>query len=109
MNPLTFEQIIAIVSFLGMMVSLINGARAMARASNEDAMRLVRIEEGIKQLKGDTEDSQKALAAYMDRTDKAIVNMRDTLAEHNTRLAVVEDVTRTQAGRLECLERARAH
>lgn len=109
MNPLTFEQIIAIASFLGMMVSLINGARAMARASNEDAMRLVRIEEGIKQLKGDTEDSQKALAAYMDRTDEAIVNMRDTLAEHNTRLAVVEDVTRTQAGRLERLERAHAH
>lgn len=109
MNPLTFEQIIAIASFLGMMVSLINGARAMARASNEDAMRLVRIEEGIKQLKGDTEDSQKALAAYMDRTDEAIVNMRDTLAEHNTRLAVVEDVTRTQAGRLERLERASAH
>lgn len=109
MNPLTFEQIIAIASFLGMMVSLINGARAMARASNEDAMRLVRIEEGIKQLKGDAEDNQKALAAYMAHTDEAIVNMRDTLAEHNTRLAVVEDVTRTQAGRLERLERAHAH
>ena len=109
MNPLTFEQIIATVSFLGMMVSLINGARAMTRASNEDAMRLVRIEEGVKQLKGDAEDSQKAFAAYMARTDETITNIRDALSIHDTRLAVVEDVTRTQAGRLERLEQAHTH
>jgi hypothetical protein len=106
MNPITFEQIVAAVSFVGMMISIINGTRAMNRASQEDAMRLVRIEEGVKQLKGDAEDSQKALVAYMSRTDEAIVNIRDTLAEHNTRLAVVEGVTRTQAGRLERLEKA---
>ena len=109
MNPLTSEQIIAIVSFLGMMVSLINGARAMTRASNEDAMRLVRIEEGIKQLKGDAEDNQKAFAAYMARTDEVISSVKDTIAQHDTRLAVVEDVTRTQAGRLERLEKAHTH
>ena len=109
MNPLTFEQMIATVSFLGMMVSLINGARAMTRASNEDAMRLVRIEEGVKQLKGDAEDSQKAFAAYMARTDETITNIRDALSIHDTRLAVVEDVTRNQAGRLERLEQANTH
>ena len=109
MNPLTFEQIIATVSFLGMMVSLINGARAMTRASNEDAMRLVRIEEGVKQLKSDLDDTQKAFTAYMARTDETITNIRDTLSIHDTRLAVVEDVTRTQAGRLERLEQAHTH
>ena len=55
MNPLTFEQIVAAVSFLGMVLTLINGAKAMNRASQEDAMRLVRIEEGVKQLKSDLE------------------------------------------------------
>lgn len=109
MNPLTFEQIIATVSFLGMMVSLINGARAMTRASNEDAMRLVRIEEGVKQLKGDAEDSQKAFAAYMARTDEVISTLKENIAHHDTRLAVVEDVTRTQAGRLERLEQVSTH
>ena len=109
MNPLTFEQIIATVSFLGMMVSLINGARAMTRASNEDAMRLVRIEEGVKQLKSDLDDTQKAFTAYMARTDETIVSIRDTLSVHDTRLAVVEDVTRNQAGRLERLEQAHTH
>lgn len=109
MNPLTFEQIIAIVSFLGMMVSLINGAKAMTRASQEDAMRLVRIEEGVKQLKSDLDDTQKAFTVYMARTDETITNIRDTLSVHETRLAVVEDVTRTQAGRLERMEQAHTH
>ena len=84
MNPLTFEQIVAAVSFLGMVLTLINGAKAMNRASQEDAMRLVRI-------------------------DETITNIRDTLSIHDTRLAVVEDVTRTQAGRLERLEQAHTH
>lgn len=106
MNPITFEQIVATVSFVGMMISIINGTRAMNRASQEDAMRLVRIEEGIKQLRGDAEDSQKAFAAYMARTDEVISTVKETLAHHDTRLAVVEDVTRTQAGRLERLEKA---
>lgn len=109
MNPLTFEQMIAVVSFLGMMVSLINGARAMTRASNEDAMRLVRIEEGVKQLKGNLDDTQQAFTAYMARTDEVISSLRDTIAQHDTRLAVVEDVTRIQAGRLERLEQAQTH
>ena len=109
MNPLTFEQIIAIVSFLGMMVSLINGAKAMTRASQEDAMRLVRIEEGVKQLKIDLDDTQKAFTAYMSRTDETITNLREMLSVHDTRLAVVEDVTRNQAGRLERLEQANTH
>ena len=109
MNPLTFEQIVAAVSFLGMVLTLINGAKAMNRASNEDAMRLVRIEEGVKQLKGDAEDSQKAFAAYMARTDEVISTLKENIAHHDTRLAVVEDVTRTQAGRLERLEQASTH
>ena len=109
MNPLTFEQIVATVSFLGMVLTLINGAKAMNRASQEDAMRLVRIEEGVKQLKGDAEDSQKAFAAYMARTDEVISTLKENIAHHDTRLAVVEDVTRTQAGRLERLEKASTH
>ncbi|MBS5340073.1 MAG: hypothetical protein KHX93_02620 [Actinomyces sp. oral taxon 181] len=109
MNPLTFEQIVAAVSFLGMVLTLINGAKAMNRASQEDAMRLVRIEEGVKQLKSDLDDTQKAFAAYMARTDETIVSIRDTLSVHDTRLAVVEDVTRNQAGRLERLEQAHTH
>lgn len=109
MNPLTFEQIVAAVSFLGMVLTLINGAKAMTRASQEDAMRLVRIEEGVKQLKGDAEDSQKAFAAYMARTDEVISTLKENIAHHDTRLAVVEDVTRTQAGRLERLEQASTH
>lgn len=109
MNPLTFEQIVAAVSFLGMVLTLINGAKAMNRASQEDAMRLVRIEEGVKQLKGDAEDSQKAFAAYMARTDEVISMLKENIAHHDTRLAVVEDVTRTQAGRLERLEQASTH
>lgn len=109
MNPLTFEQIVATVSFLGMVLTLINGAKAMNRASQEDTMRLVRIEEGVKQLKGDAEDSQKAFAAYMARTDEVISTLKENIAHHDTRLAVVEDVTRTQAGRLERLEKASTH
>lgn len=109
MNPLTFEQIVAAVSFLGMVLTLINGAKAMNRASQEDAMRLVRIEEGVKQLKSDAEDSQKAFAAYMARTDEVISTLKENIAHHDTRLAVVEDVTRTQAGRLERLEQASTH
>lgn len=109
MNPLTFEQIVAAVSFLGMVLTLINGAKAMNRASQEDAMRLVRIEEGVKQLRGDAEDSQKAFAAYMARTDEVISTLKENIAHHDTRLAVVEDVTRTQAGRLERLEQASTH
>ena len=109
MNPLTFEQIVAAVSFLGMVLTLINGAKAMNRASQEDAMRLVRIEEGVKQLNGDVEDSQKAFAAYMARTDEVISTLKENIAHHDTRLAVVEDVTRTQAGRLEHLEQANTH
>ena len=109
MNPLTFEQIVAAVSFLGMVLTLLNGAKAMNRASQEDAMRLVRIEEGVKQLKGDAEDSQKAFAAYMARTDEVISTLKENIAHHDTRLAVVEDVTRTQAGRLERLEQASTH
>ena len=70
MNPLTFEQIVAAVSFLGMVLTLINGAKAMNRASQEDAMRLVRLEEGVKQLKSDLDDTQKAFTAYMARTDE---------------------------------------
>ena len=109
MNPLTFEQIVAAVSFLGMVLTLINGAKAMNRASQEDTMRLVRIEEGVKQLKGDAEDSQKAFAAYMARTDEVISTLKENIAHHDTRLAVVEDVTRTQAGRLERLEQTHTH
>lgn len=109
MNPLTFEQVVAAVSFLGMVITLINGTRAMTRASQEDAMRLVRIEEGVKQLKNDLDDTQKAFTAYMARTDETITNIRDALSSHDTRLAVVEDVTRTQAGRLERLEKAQTH
>ena len=109
MNPLTFEQIVAVASFLGMMVTLINGAKAMSRASQEDAMRLVRIEEGVKQLKSDLDDTQKAFTIYMSRTDETITGIRDTLSIHDTRLAVVEDVTRNQAGRLERLEQANSH
>ena len=109
MNPLTFEQIVAAVSFLGMVLTLINGAKAMNRASQEDAMRLVRIEEGVKQLKSDIDDTQKAFTAYMARTDETITNIRDALSVHDTRLAVVEDVTRNQAGRLERLEQASTH
>jgi len=72
-------------------------------------MRLVRIEEGVKQLKGDAEDSQKAFAAYMARTGEGISTLKETIAHHDTRLAVVEDVTRTQAGRLERLEQTHTH
>ena len=45
----------------------------------------------------------------MARTDETITNIRDALSIHDTRLAVVEDVTRTQAGRLERLEKAHTH
>ena len=109
MNPLTFEQIVAAVSFLGMVLTLINGAKAMNRASQEDAMRLVRIEEGVKQLKSDIDDTQKAFTAYMARTDEVISTLKENIAHHDTRLAVVEDVTRNQAGRLERLEQANTH
>ena len=109
MKPLTFEQIIVICSFILCIINILNGSKAYKRANQEDAMRLVRIEEGIKQLRGDAEDGQKAFTAYMARTDEVISTLKENIAHHDTRLAVVEDVTRTQAGRLERLEKAHTH
>ena len=45
----------------------------------------------------------------MARTDEVISTLKENIAHHDTRLAVVEDVTRTQAGRLERLEKANTH
>lgn len=109
MNPITFEQVVALLSFLAMLISMFNGARTLAKSNQEGAERLVRIEEGIKSLRKDLEENQKAFAAYMARTDEVISTLKENIAHHDTRLAVVEDVTRTQAGRLERLEQASTH
>lgn len=106
MNPITFEQVVALLSFLAMLVSMFNGARNLAKSNQEGAERLVRIEEGIKSLRKDLEENQKAFAAYMARTDESISNVRSTINDHTARLAVVEDAVKANSGRLGRLEAA---
>ena len=109
MNPIKFEQLVALISFLAMLVSMFNGARVLAKSNQEGAERLVRIEEGIKSLRKDLEENQKALAAYMARTDESISNVRSTINDHTARLAVVEDAVKSNSGRLGRLEAAHDH
>lgn len=108
MNPITFEQVVAGISFAGLVVTLVSNLKTMnataKKSAQEDTARLVRIEEGVKSIRSDVQDTQSALSTYMARTDETIAGIKETLSLHDARIVRVEDNTRANAGRLTRLE-----
>lgn len=110
MNPITFEQTIAIVSFVGVIVAMVSNIHGTTKSAKDsakkDAERLVRIEEGVRRIGDSQEEAKTSLANYMGRTDGVLSDLKKVVDKQDRRLIKVEETTKDTRERLVKLENA---
>lgn len=109
MNPITFEQIVAAVSFIGLVATLLNTMRTMNAASKQrvvdDALKLDHISRDIKDLSSDIRETNSSLLNFMGRTDETISTIKETLSLHEGRIIKVEGDVRHHSEELNQLRK----
>ena len=111
MNPITFEQIVAATSFIGLVATLINTMRTMNAATKQkvvnDALQLADIKRGIDEESDKIKQTNEGLIAYMSRTDETISDIKETLSLHEGRIIKVEGDVRHHTDELNQIRRNR--
>lgn len=111
MNLITFEQIVAAVSFVGLVATLVHTVRTMNAATKQkvvdDALQLAEIKSDIKDIGRDVKQTNDSLISYMSHTDETISNIKETLSLHEGRIIKVEGDVRHHTDELNQIKRNR--